>query len=227
VRAAVEAKLAGLMRVTGGMGKPAQGKQLVIALVGPTGVGKTTTIAKLAAVYKLRLGHSVGLVTSDTYRIAAVEQLRTYATIIGVPLQVAATPDEVRSSVKALDQCAVVLVDTAGRGPRDARRLDELAACVEAAKPSETHMVLSASAAPEALSHAAERFSIMKPDRWIVTKIDESSGLGWLPELAQQVGLPISYVTTGQEVPDDLALAQPQRLARMILDGLQEGASRG
>ncbi|MEM9083803.1 MAG: flagellar biosynthesis protein FlhF [Planctomycetota bacterium] len=97
-----------------------------VALVGPTGVGKTTTLAKLAATMKLRRGRSVGLITCDTYRIAAVDQLRTYASIIGVPVHVAMTPEDVVTAKHELADCEVVLVDTAGRSPRDAARLEEL-----------------------------------------------------------------------------------------------------
>lgn len=194
----------------------------VIALVGPTGVGKTTTIAKLAATYKLRKGRSVGLVTADTYRIAAVEQLRTYATIIGLPFKVAMTPADVASSITALAECDVILLDTAGRSQMDSKRLAELAELLSAAKPDETHLVLSVAAADSVIAKAAERFSQLSPSRVILTKLDEAVLPGSIVNTARKVGLPISFVTVGQEVPDHLEVADPTRLARRILDPVSE-----
>ncbi|MEM9063909.1 MAG: flagellar biosynthesis protein FlhF [Planctomycetota bacterium] len=194
----------------------------VIALVGPTGVGKTTTVAKLAAGFKLRQGKRVGLVTSDTYRIAAVEQLRTYAEIIGLPLKVAITPEEMRAGVESFADCDVVIIDTAGRSQMDGRRLDELATFLEAGSPDERHLVLSSTISHSVMADAADRFGVLKPERLIVTKMDEALCHGPVLNTAVRVGLPISYITTGQEVPDHIERAEPERIAALVVDGSQD-----
>lgn len=191
----------------------------VQALIGPTGVGKTTTIAKLAASYKLRQGKSVGLITADTYRIAAVDQLRTYAGIIGLPLEVVLAASDIPAALERQAGCDVILIDTPGRSPRDASRLNELAAVLEAAGSPTTHLVMSAGASLGVLRAASERFGEMNPDALIVSKADEAGALGVTCEMTRLTGLPLSYITTGQEVPDDIEPARADRLARAILDG--------
>jgi len=222
VRSAALQRIAGMFHIAPEPPAPARaadGRPTTIALLGPTGVGKTTTLAKLAALHKLRHGKRVGLITSDTYRIAAVEQLRTYANIIGLPLRVALTPEDMAEACAAFESCDVVLIDTAGRSQHDTTRLDELRAFVDAARPHRRHLVLSA-AAQEAVMHAAaERFGALAPDRLILTKLDESVRFGPLLSVATRCGLGLSYVTSGQEVPDDLETANAQRLARLVLDG--------
>lgn len=203
--------------------KPGRGRTgdgpLTIALVGPTGVGKTTTIAKLAAAYKLRRGQRVGLITTDTFRIAAVEQLRTYASIISVPLRVVMSPAEMASACRAMADCDVVLIDTAGRSPRDGQRVEELSAYLDAAQPHETHLVLSATAGLSALRSAAGGFSMAGPDRVIFTKLDEAESVGTVVSMVHSLGLPLSFVTTGQEVPDHIEPGRADRLARLVLGG--------
>lgn len=190
-----------------------------VALIGPTGVGKTTTVAKLAATYKLRYGLDVGLVTIDTYRIAAVEQLRTYASIIGLPIEVVNTPDEMRSACAKLASLDAVFIDTAGRSQNDRTRLSELAGFIEAARPDETHLVLSSTASMTTLGRIAERFRPLGPDRCILTKLDEAVTFGVIAGMCGRVGLPVSFVTTGQEVPDHIEPARAERLARLVVDG--------
>lgn len=221
VRAAVVRRLASLAPVSdGALPPPApDGRPRTIALIGPTGVGKTTTVAKLAATYKLRQGRKVGLVTADTYRIAAVEQLRTYANIIGLPLRVAATPAEMSSACAALSDCDCVLIDTAGRSPHDTERLDELRAFLAAARPHETHLVLSSTSSEACLLGAAGKFASAKPDRVIFTKLDEAVNFGVLINVARRVDAKVSWLTTGQEVPDTIEASRPERIARLILDG--------
>ncbi|MEX2219876.1 MAG: flagellar biosynthesis protein FlhF [Phycisphaerales bacterium] len=198
---------------------PRDGRPLTLALVGPTGVGKTTTVAKLAAAYKLRHGKRVGLVTTDTYRIAAVDQLRTYAEIIGLPLRVAMSPAEMGAVLEGLRDCEVVLIDTAGRSQRDAGRLDELRRFLAAARPHHTHLVLSSTASEAVLLEAAERFAAASPDRVIFTKLDEAVNFGVLVTVASRIALKLSYVTTGQEVPDHIEIGSPDRIARLLLEG--------
>ena len=201
--------------------RPADGRPLTIALIGPTGVGKTTTLAKLAAVAKLRHGRSVGLVTTDTYRIAAVEQLRTYADIIGLPLKVVASPGEMRGALESLANCDVILIDTAGRSQHDGERLDDLREYLDEADPHETHLVLSTTSAEAVMLRAAERFAKLGPNRLILTKLDEAVNFGVLLSITRSAEIKLSYVTTGQEVPDHIEAGKPDRISRLILGGPQ------
>jgi flagellar biosynthesis protein FlhF len=193
------------------------GARKVVALVGPTGVGKTTTVAKLAANVKLAQGLKPGLVTVDTYRIAAVEQLRTYAEIIDLPLAVASSPDEMREAIASLGDVDLVLIDTAGRSPRDEVKIRELSDFLAQARPDEVHLVLSATTGEKSLRAVVERFSVARADRLVLTKLDEADGLGGILAVIGQTNLPVSYHTTGQSVPDDIEPADRKRLARLIL----------
>ncbi len=193
------------------------GRPRTIALVGPTGVGKTTTVAKLAATFKLKQNKRVGLITADTYRIAAVEQLRTYAGIIGLPLEVVSSPDELAAAIKRLSDMDVILIDTAGRSQRNADRLDELSRLIETADPHETHLVLSSTVSQRVLMEIVERFAPIKTDRLIFTKLDEAVTCGVLLNVARKVNKPLSYITTGQEVPHQIEPCCSGRLAEMVL----------
>jgi len=188
-----------------------------ICLVGPTGVGKTTTIAKLAASLKLRQKQRVGLITIDTYRIAAVDQLRTYANIIGVPLKVVLTPAEMQTAMREYADCDAVLIDTAGRSHSDQLKLNELAGFIQAGNPKEVHLVLSSTCTQEGMEAAVEKFSALRVDKIIFTKLDEAVSFGVLLNVARRASKALSYVTTGQDVPDHIEVGQPRRLARLIL----------
>ena len=190
----------------------------IVALVGPTGVGKTTTIAKLAANYRLKENRRVGLITVDTYRIAAVEQLRTYAEIIDLPMEVVSTPREMRDAVERMRSFDLVLMDTAGRSPRDEVRIRELGSMLAEAAPHEVHLVLSAASSSRSLAAAAEMFAPAGVTSLIVTKLDEAPGLGHLLTLARRSRLPFSYLTDGQNVPEDIAVAEPSTLSELILN---------
>jgi flagellar biosynthesis protein FlhF len=193
------------------------GRCRVAALVGPTGVGKTTTIAKLAANYRLRERKRVGLITVDTYRIAAVDQLRTYAEIIDLPMEVVSTPREMRRAVERLANLDLVLLDTAGRSPRDEVRIQELKSILAEARADEVHLVLSAAAGENALIRTVEKFRDVGVTALALTKLDEVTGLGGLLPLMRRSRLPLSYVTHGQNVPDDIAAADRRRLARFVM----------
>jgi len=189
----------------------------VVALVGPTGVGKTTTLAKLAANFRLRQKLNVGLITVDTYRVAAVEQLETYAEIIDLPMEVVGTPREMRRAMEKFADMDLVLLDTAGRSPRDEVKLQELRSILAEARPDEVQLVLSATASSRGLVTTAERFRQVGVTSVLLTKLDEAVGLGHLVTLARESRMPVSYVTNGQNVPDDIATASPASLAKAIL----------
>jgi flagellar biosynthesis protein FlhF len=193
------------------------GTRRIVALVGPTGVGKTTTVAKLAANFKLAHAVRVGLITVDTYRIAAVEQLKTYAEIIDLPLAVVNDPGEMPRALDELGDVDLVFIDTAGRSPRDEVKIRELAEFLLQARPDEVHLVLSAVAGQRNLRSAVERFATVQVDRLILTKLDEADSLGGVLAVLGLSSRPLSYLTTGQAVPDDIEPADRKRLARLIL----------
>jgi len=198
------------------IGAGAPGRPSVVALVGPTGVGKTTTIAKLAAHFVLREGQSVGLVTLDTYRIAAVEQLKTYARIIDVPLEVALSPSDLQGALDRLSDRSLVFIDTAGRSQRDAMKMNDLKNFFGARRPDQIHLVLSATAERCAIAQVVEKFAMYAPDRLLITKLDELPACGKLLDISRMAPVPVSYLTTGQDVPDDIETARPERLAALI-----------
>jgi flagellar biosynthesis protein FlhF len=189
----------------------------VVALIGPTGVGKTTTLAKLAANLKLREKHRVGLITLDTFRIAAVDQLKRYADIIGSPLRVANSGEELREAVRSMSDCDFLLIDTAGRSPNDAMKLNELRGLLSAAEPDEVHLVLSSTASEDAIDLAVARFSEVRVDKIIFTKLDEAAHVGVVLNVVRKVNKSLSYITTGQDVPDDIEVGRGRRLAQLIL----------
>ncbi len=193
------------------------GRRRLVALVGPTGVGKTTTIAKLAANYRLRERRHVGLITVDTYRIAAVEQLRTYADIIDLPMQVVSSPREMREAVRRLDGLDLILMDTAGRSPRDEIKIQELKAFLSEAGADDVFLVLSSVTGARMLEQTAQQFAAAGITGLILTKLDEASSLGNLVPLVRSSRLPLAYLTNGQNVPDDIEVANAERLAASIL----------
>jgi len=197
--------------------RPVPGQRKVVALVGPTGVGKTTTIAKLAANFRLRDNIKMGLVTVDTYRIAAVEQLRTYAEIIDLPMKVVSNPQEMQQALDELVGLDLVLVDTAGRSPSDDLKIQELERLFREVPIDEVSLVMSMTSSAKSLEAIANRFQVAKPTSMILTKLDEAPVMGSLLTLSQNVKLPVRYLTTGQDVPDDIEPANAARMARLVL----------
>jgi flagellar biosynthesis protein FlhF len=191
----------------------------VVALVGPTGVGKTTTIAKLAAISKLLQHQEVALVSADTYRIGAIEQLRTFATIADIPMEVAYKPAEIGSALRKFRNKDVVFVDTVGRSQRSRKELNDLAKFVGAAAPDETHLVLNASTNVRTSLEVIDQFKTVAPDRLLFSKLDEAATFGPLLTIMSKHQLPVSYLTTGQAVPDDIVPFDPARFARMVYTG--------
>ncbi|MCR4425770.1 MAG: flagellar GTP-binding protein [Firmicutes bacterium] len=201
------------------------GRRKVVGFVGPTGVGKTTTIAKLAAHFSLVQRARVALITSDTYRIAAVEQIRVYAEIIGVPLDVAPGARDMQDALRRGTDFEVILIDTAGRSPNNLGRMYDLKNLMDAASAEEVHLVLSATTRRGDLERLVDRFGVVGFDRIVLTKLDESANFGAAFNVTARSGKPLSYFTTGQNVPEDIEAATCDRLAEMVM-GRWSGDSR-
>lgn len=185
--------------------------------LGPTGVGKTTTIAKLAATFTLGEHKSVRLITLDTYRIAAADQLRTYAQIIGVPVQVVSSVAELREALSATNDTDRVLIDTTGHSPRRVSEFAELAKYLRGKREIEKHLVLSATTKSEDLREAVVGFECFAPDKFVFTKLDETSRYGGIANELITTGRPLSYLTDGQKVPEDLIAPTPESVADLLV----------
>ena len=194
----------------------------VVALLGPTGVGKTTTIAKLAAYFSLQKGIRVSLITADTYRISAVEQLKTYAEIMGLQLEIVYAPQELGKALAKCKGSQLVLLDTAGRSPKNQEQLEELQLLLSQVPQAEKHLVLSLTTCNRDALEIAKRFSVCAPDKVLFTKLDEASRCGVILNVLQQFPMKLSYVTNGQNVPDDLQIVSPAWLAKELLRGDDE-----
>lgn len=193
----------------------------VAVLVGPTGVGKTTTIAKLAAIHALDYNRKVALLSLDTYRIGAIQQLRTYAELMNLPLLTATNADEVAEALEQFAGYDLVLIDTVGRGQRDEEHLQEMRQALLPAK-GIVYLTLSATADSATLLDAAQRFSIFEPDAIVLTKLDEAARMGNCVNLALRRAQPFAYFTTGQRVPEDITLADAHALACATLRTITE-----
>jgi flagellar biosynthesis protein FlhF len=184
---------------------------------GPTGVGKTTTIAKLAAESMLKEKRKIGFITADTYRIAAVEQLKTYANILNVPLEVVFSPKEIVQAMERLSGCDLIFIDTAGRNFRNDQYVQGIRELVKYGENSINYLVLSLTAKYADMKAIIRNFSDVPITQAIFTKADETEAYGALLNVARYTDLPMSYITTGQNVPDDIVVATPQLVSKMIL----------
>ena len=187
-----------------------------VMFIGPTGVGKTTTIAKLAAIYSLWERKKVLMLTADTYRIAAVEQLRTYARILGVPFEVVFSPQEIPEALAKHGDPDLVLLDTAGRSQRDARRMEELQALYRVFRPDAVHLVVSANMKYRDILDVVDRMGVVPVSCLLFTKLDETLTYGNILNAVLDFKKPLSFITTGQDVPNDIEVAEPDRIARLV-----------
>ncbi len=193
--------------------------QAIHAFIGPTGVGKTTTLAKLAARTALEQGKKVALITVDTFRIAAVNQLETYARIMGIPMEVASTRTELRNAIARHGDCDHVFVDTVGRSPRDTREIDQLMDLLKVSKKIHSYLVLSATTDLRQLLLAETKFRALPYESYIFTKLDEVEDASPMVNFLLCQSRPVAYFTTGQQVPEDVEPASKKRLAKIILNG--------
>ncbi|GFR35586.1 hypothetical protein TCEA9_13980 [Thermobrachium celere] len=176
--------------------------------VGPTGVGKTTTIAKLASLYSLYKNKKVGLITIDTYRIGAIEQLKTYADILGVPFGVIYSNNEINSVLNEMTNCDIILIDTTGRNSKNYMQLQETKKLINEINPDNVHLVISMTTKEKDIKRIIEDYKILNYNSLILTKIDETNSMGSLITAIYYSNTPISYITTGQNVPDDIEEAE-------------------
>jgi len=202
-----------------------QYSQARIAFVGPTGVGKTTTLAKIAALCIGKFRKSVALITIDTYRIAAVEQLKVYGEIMGLPVDVVLTPKQFREAIHNHRDKDVILIDTAGRSPKDKISIEELATFLVEDLAIEKHLVLSAGTRDSELIETISQFQKLNLDRTIFTKIDECSNLGVILNTQLKNPTPLSYITNGQRVPEDILEIDREAVARLVIPPIQGSIS--
>jgi len=195
-----------------------------VALIGPTGVGKTTTIAKLSSIRKILHNEKVALISADTYRIGAIEQLRTFAAIADIPMEVAYTPSEMKEAVARFQSYDMIFIDTVGRSQRMKADLSELKKILGAAAPEEIHLVVNAVTANRTMNEILDNFSALQPNRLIVSKVDEAATYGMMLNASVLSSLPVSYITTGQAVPDDVKEADSGLMAQMVYHGEFEHA---
>jgi flagellar biosynthesis protein FlhF len=193
------------------------GKTKSIFLIGPTGVGKTTTLAKLAANYSLVEHKRVALVTIDTFRVAAIPQLRTYADIIGVPLEVVYTAADLADVLTRFGDRELVLVDTPGGSPRNTKQLEVLKEYLDSVEMKDVYLAVSSPTRYRDMVDVYNRFSICGVDGLLFTKIDETDRYGPLVNLLNQTRARLTYLTTGQNVPQDIELADSVKMAELLL----------
>ncbi len=192
-------------------------KRQVVLFVGPTGVGKTTTLAKLAAIYAINHHAKVGIITTDTYRIAAVEQLKTYAEILDVPISVAYSPSEVTDELKAHEDKDIVFIDTAGKSPNDRTHEAEITQLIKASQADEVHLVLSATTSFAGCLNIINTYSFLRDFKLLFTKMDETSTWGTILNLKFLSDKPMSYMASGQNVPDDIEVANSRKIIQRLM----------
>lgn len=197
-------------------------KKRIIVFVGPTGVGKTTTLAKLAAKLSITKGKRVGVITSDTYRIAAVEQLKIYSEILSIPIRIVYEPNEINEAIEAFSDRDVILIDTAGRNHKNEEQLEEIKTLIKHITDPEIYLVMSATTGNRDITNIIKSYQFIENYRIIFTKLDEAVTIGNVLNAKIKTGKKLSYVTTGQSVPDDLEIAQPDKLANMIVGEFHE-----
>ena len=197
----------------------------VVALVGPTGVGKTTTIAKLAAKFSLKHGaNEVALITTDNYRIGAHEQIATYAKLLDVPVRVASNAEELRQHINSFNDRRLVLIDTAGMSQRDMRLADQIQTLKQEDIPVKTYLVMSAATQYKAVNEIINAFKVFEPESSILTKLDETATQGSILSSAIEHQLPISFMANGQNVPEDIYIPEASILIEQCVTSIKEEA---
>jgi flagellar biosynthesis protein FlhF len=186
-------------------------------LVGPTGVGKTTTIAKLASLFTLYKDKKVGLITLDTYRIGAVEQLKTYAEILGIPFEVILSIKDIPKVLKNMEDCEVILVDTMGRNSKNVLQISEIRKFVEELHADKVHLVLSMTTKQKDLKQIISNYKMLNYNSIILTKVDETDIHGAILTSLYYSNVPVSYLSTGQNVPEDIEEANKDKIIKLVM----------
>ena len=200
-------------------------RRKIVFFIGPTGVGKTTTIAKLASDFKLTRSKNVAMITADTYRIAAVEQLNTYASILDVPVNVIYSPSEIVESIEELSDYQMIFVDTAGRSHKNTEQRDEIIEMISNVRNSDIDadivifLVMSVTTKYRDMVNICDAYKSLNSYRLLFTKLDETDSVGNILNIKLYTGAPISYITCGQNVPDDIESVDVQKLAKSLLGG--------
>ncbi|WP_105618039.1 flagellar biosynthesis protein FlhF [Vallitalea okinawensis] len=193
--------------------------QKVIIFVGTTGVGKTTTIAKVAAELLINQNKTIGLITTDTYRIAAVEQLKTYSKILNLPVEVAYSSTDLRESIQHFNDKDIVLIDTAGASQKNEDQFNDTIKMINTLSEMEIYLVISLTTKYEDMIDIVERYSYFGNIKIIFSKLDETNGIGSILNIKSKYGVKLSYITTGQNVPDDIEVVDPHHIAKLLLGG--------
>lgn len=194
-------------------------KTKVIALVGPTGVGKTTCIAKLAVISKILHNLNIGLISLDTFRLGAIDQLKIFSEISNIELRVAYDPNEVPSLLNSFKKKDIVFVDTAGRSQNNTELLKDTRKFLANLKADDIYLVLSATSTTKHLLDVAEKFKVLNYNGVVFTKLDEAVSFGNILNLAVNHNIPVTYLTNGQVIPDDIIAADSEFIANMIYTG--------
>lgn len=195
-------------------------KPYIIIFLGPTGVGKTTTIAKIAADFALNQKKDVGFITSDTFRIAAVEQLKTYAEILGMPVNVIYSANEIDEAINAYSDKDVILIDTPGRSHKNKAQFEELKSLVLNSQADEYYLLIGATTGIKNCKDIIKSYSFVENYKLLFTKLDETSSYGIILNVKEMTGKPLSYVTTGQSVPDDIEIINVEKISKILLGSI-------
>ncbi len=198
------------------------GNQKIIFFVGPTGVGKTTTLAKIAANFSLDKNYSIGMITADTYRIAAVEQLKVYAEIMNIPIKIVYELKDIYMSLSNFRDKDIILVDTAGRNHKNDEQMKEIKELIESVNNKEIHLVINAATDFASIKDIIKRYEFIKDFKIIFTKIDEANNIGNILNTKFYFNNEISYLTTGQNVPDDIEVFNGEKLSRILIGESQD-----
>lgn len=192
-------------------------KRKVVLFIGPTGVGKTTTLAKMASILALKQKRQVGLITADTYRIAAADQLRIYSDILGIPLMVIYSPKEIKGALNVYADKDVVLIDTAGKSLNDKAQQKEIEELIALSEVDEIYIAIASNTSYSGYMNVINNYKFIPDYKFIFTKMDEAAAYGIILNCCCMSGKPLSYMTTGQNVPDDIEVVSPEKIINMLM----------